>query len=317
MEPKIKAPSKAEYLSLFVDLRSRAQIAGGWDKYGDMWFDLYRRSWLTGRRRAKFSPDQERYLAAIGFDEHDPILDPEAAKYKNLLTGSPDVARARRFILIERMLRGIAIREGGREGSAYVLAVRGRRTAFAAWSLKDAQTNYSRSVGNSLSHPADPWNRLVINRKERRIVVVVNDMRSFQVVWGQHAEAVRNLVEDPASPEFGYRFEVIRLVGPIVEYDYMKRVYADAQFYAGVPQMRTVLVGAGQAANREFSRAWADRNRMADYVIARGIEWLHDESWGLHPVERNDPKLLHKPLREQELTRYSAHGERLKAKATW
>jgi hypothetical protein len=136
MDRKIKAPTKAEFLNLFGDLRSQALISGNWMKYGDMWFDLYRRSWLTGRRRAKFSAHQERYLAAIGFDEQDPILDPEAAKYKNLLAGSPDVARARRFILIERMLRGLAVREGGREGSTYVLAAKGRRTAFAEQSLK-------------------------------------------------------------------------------------------------------------------------------------------------------------------------------------
>lgn len=314
MDRKIKAPTKAEFLSLFNDLRSQAVYSGAWRKYGDMWFDLYRRSWLTGRRRAKFSTHQERYLAAIGFDEQDPILDPEAAKYKNLLAGSPDVARARRFILIERMLRGLAVREGGREGSTYVLAAKGRRTAFAEQSLKKKQSGYSISLEMTVSNPADPWNRLVINRKERRIVVVVNDMRSFQTHWGWDANAVRNLVEDPSSPEYGYAFEVIRLIGPIDEYDYMKRVYADAQFYSGVPQMRTILAGAGQAANREFSRAWADRDRMADYVRGRGIEWSCDASWGLEPVAKNDPKILHKPLREQELERYATHGERLKAK---
>ena len=46
------------------------------------------------------------------------------------------IRRARRFILIERMLRGLAVREGGREGSTYVLAAKGRRTAFAEQSLK-------------------------------------------------------------------------------------------------------------------------------------------------------------------------------------
>ena len=47
MDRKIKAPTKAEFLNLFGDLRSQALISGNWMKYGDMWFDLYRRSWLT------------------------------------------------------------------------------------------------------------------------------------------------------------------------------------------------------------------------------------------------------------------------------
>ena len=46
MDRKIKAPTKAEFLNLFGDLRSQALISGNWMKYGDMWFDLYRRSWL-------------------------------------------------------------------------------------------------------------------------------------------------------------------------------------------------------------------------------------------------------------------------------
>lgn len=295
MTDPIQPPKKVDYVRAFDAMSKGHWVLDPREGEGDAWFDLHRRALITGRKRPRLSEAQERFLAAMGFDEWEPILNPEASKWKKglhaLFSGdegdkilppltSKDshislraLESARKRILVDRMIRGLALRESGQEGVPFQEYLDKERSAFAPMSLNQAQSILLWCMANDCKYDFEPWNRVVINRPDRTITAVVNGIGQYVLDCTLTASVLRDLVENPDSPEYGYTFQVVYLFGPQIhnrEWEHLTH----AKFLVGVSQWCGVVAGFGVKSNRAFSAALKERDLWADYILTQATEQL-------------------------------------------
>jgi len=258
-----------------------------------------------GHARPSLELARERYLELMDFWKNGPIEDPEDAHWATyngpiedrfggavgiddpVLLGSfhaDDLALAlavRRAKFKQRVLDGVALREGGEVGDRFLNeADMGDDKAHWRMSLRRLRPDELNDLDPRVRDTVDGM-RLVVSR-ERREVVLVTDHRDdgFSAM-----EAVRAMVRCPDALEHGYAVRVVVVVFMDTEHSdpFLANPYELVTLTHYAPE-HVVLVGCGEAASKALEQAVKGGEDTIAALLGRAIEVFS------HWRREDDPK---------------------------
>ena len=263
------------------------------------WFALYQRCVRSSSVRPRLTPKLEQFLEAMGFDHTDPILQPEDKEWAEdrhvewVLREEGEwssgqciaIEDLQKWIWLDRVMRGVALREGGQEGTYFLYKRKLRRSAFA---LVDVAPSEDLAFSNFVVNWTRAPRRAVINDQSRTLVAILTkeDGGDFQLVL----DALASIVRDKNSPEFGYKCHIVLLL--TTDYDDYDFVRSSDP---GEVKVSAVIIGRGPAFNKKV-------NAERSFLICEGKA----------KKLKNDVALLPEGLALQEQARYTLHNNRKK-----